>query len=64
MVHTSNEDKKYQCPSCPKGFVFKRRFEDHVNTHTGEKPYICKICEHSCANYNNYLAHVRRHGKE
>merc|ERR1711973_790468 len=34
LAHTSMEDRKYQCPSCPKGFNFKRRLEDHINTHT------------------------------
>ena len=51
MVHTSEEDRKYQCPFCQKGFVFKRRFEDHINTHTGKKPYYCDICGHSCGDY-------------
>merc|ERR1711962_107518 len=65
LAHTSMEDRKYQCPSCPKGFNFKRRLEDHINTHTGKKPWICTICEHAAADYNNHLAHIRKkHGKE
>ena len=63
MAHTSEEDRRYQCPFCQKGFVVKRRLEDHINTHTGKKPYVCKICDYSCGNYDNYLAHVRKHGK-
>ena len=58
------EDRRHQCPFCEKGFVSKRRFDDHINTHTGKKPYLCKICEHSTANYDNHLAHIRKHKRK
>ena len=64
MAHTAIEDRKYQCPYCQKGFANKRRYDDHINTHTGNKPYLCKDCGHADANYDNYLKHVRQHKKE
>merc|ERR1711956_197564 len=42
--HTSNQDKKYKCEVCGKGFVGKETLKDHKNIHTGEKPYLCQFC--------------------
>jgi uncharacterized Zn-finger protein len=36
--HTSNDDKKYKCDVCGKGFAAKQHFIDHKNIHSGEKP--------------------------
>jgi len=42
--HTLNDDKKYKCDVCGKGFAQKQHLSDHKNIHTGEKPYKCKFC--------------------
>ena len=31
--HTSDEEKKYKCDVCGKGFYQKGAFQDHMNTH-------------------------------
>ena len=36
-------------------------FQDHKNTHTGEKPYKCKYCSASFASQGTHAMHQRTH---
>ncbi|CAG9329351.1 unnamed protein product [Blepharisma stoltei] len=36
------QDKKYQCPHCQKILSSKQNLNEHLFTHSGEKPYVCK----------------------
>ena len=59
--HTSNDDKKYKCDVCGKGFARKEHLPDHKNIHTGEKPYKCKFCSACFASRGNHNIHERSH---
>ena len=59
--HTSNDEKKYKCDVCGKGFAEKQHFSDHTNIHTGEKPYKCKYCSATFASRGNHGMHERTH---
>ena len=41
QAHVNPEDQKYKCDHCGKGFTDRQKLNDHINTHTGERPYIC-----------------------
>ena len=38
--HTSNDEKRFKCEQCGKGFVANNKLQDHINIHTGEK-HMC-----------------------
>ena len=59
--HTSDEDKKYKCDVCPKGFNDICNFRDHKNVHTGEKPHKCKFCSRCFASRGTKETHQKTH---
>ena len=61
VKHTANQDRKYKCEVCGKGFLDNQKLNDHKNTHTGEKPYACKFCGVAFANRSNCNAHENSH---
>ena len=59
--HTPDEEKKYKCDICGKGFVDNTNLRDHRNVHTGEKPYKCKYCGTCFASHSTHAVHQRSH---
>ena len=65
-VHTKDEDKKFQCQDCGKGFMLKEKLEHHrINMHLKTKPYNCRYgCDIRYNDMSNRNAHEKRtHGK-
>jgi len=53
----------HPCGLCDKAFNDKRRFQQHMRTHTGEKPFMCPICNFRCARMDNLNLHTKKaHG--
>ena len=55
--------KKFQCTyeGCTKGFHLRATLTRHMRSHTGEKPYQCKICQRRFADPTNFKRHCGTH---
>ena len=58
-THTPDDQKKFRCDTCGKGFINKQHFSEHLNIHTGEKPFKCKFCPAAFASKNSCAKHER-----
>ena len=66
-MHTRDEDKKYQCQDCGKGFQHELALKDHrMNVHIKSRPYECRYgCTFAYNDKSNRNAHERKtHGKK
>ena len=65
-MHTSDEQKKFQCQDCGKGFLLRSILEKHVvNVHTKTYPYRCRYagCDAKYNDKSNQLCHEKKkHG--
>lgn len=50
---------RYICSYCGKGFNLHFNLKDHMNEHTGERPYICSICGKAFGKASHRVAHLR-----
>jgi len=58
-VHSSQEQKRYKCEICGKGFMSFHVFDGHMNGHNNIKPHQCRWCDKSYQNGPNKAAHER-----
>ncbi|XP_053382145.1 uncharacterized protein LOC123540079 [Mercenaria mercenaria] len=50
---------QYSCRKCNQTFRRPYQAREHINFHTGEKPFKCSICDAAYAKRENLAAHVR-----
>ncbi|XP_055588065.1 zinc finger and SCAN domain-containing protein 32-like [Uranotaenia lowii] len=58
-VHEEIRDRK--CPYCPKSFKYSHHLRYHIRTHTGERPYVCDICQDSFSQHIQWKRHQAKH---
>ena len=52
-------EKKFKCEYCLKAFDSNNMLKDHVNTHTGARPHMCKLCGKCFANSGSFSNHMK-----
>lgn len=64
--HDTNPVNYFICPieNCSRKFILKSQYSDHINTHTGIKPYICERCNAKYTLKQSLDAHTRKCVKE
>nr|CAB3267982.1 ZF(C2H2)-13 zinc finger protein [Phallusia mammillata] len=58
---THKQEKKFICGFCQKVFNRKFNYEQHLNKHTGAKPYRCKFCDKQFAQTGTCKLHEKSH---
>lgn len=56
--------KKDRCSYCCKVFTNRSNLIVHLRSHTGEKPYKCRLCPYACAQSSKLTRHMRTHGQQ
>lgn len=54
-IHFQTEE--FTCDCCPAKFKYYARFKDHLNGHSGLRPYKCDECDHEYAFRISFLVH-------
>lgn len=68
--NTESEDKPIcldigvQCPECGKKVRTPQSLEDHMRTHTGDRPFVCKDCGRRFVERSGWRQHMKIHTGE
>jgi len=57
-VHGSEEDKRFKCHICGKGFILKDKLVSHLAIHSDARPYVCKF---NCGFRSKTLGNLKKH---
>jgi len=59
-------ERPYACPveSCPRRFSRSDELTRHMRTHTGQKPFQCRICMRNFSRSDHLTTHIRTHTGE
>jgi len=50
-----------KCPHCEKQFNDSAKLRYHVYTHTGEKPFVCGVCQQCFNHPSHFKRHMNQH---
>ena len=64
FMSPSMKERRFVCRFCCKKFAHFSTLQNHVRTHTGDKPFQCKFCSRRFAQSGVLKAHLRTHTGE
>ncbi|XP_046676340.1 zinc finger protein 623-like isoform X2 [Homalodisca vitripennis] len=53
--------KNWTCDQCGKRYLSRNMLEEHMNIHTGNRPYVCQQCGKNFASKYTFKAHEKTH---
>ncbi|GFW20575.1 b lymphocyte-induced maturation protein 1 homolog [Trichonephila clavipes] len=56
--------KRHQCPFCDYASLLLANVKRHILTHTGERPFICSVCNKGFIEKKNLTTHMLKHTGE
>lgn len=59
----SSQSGDYRCSVCDQHLPSKFKLQDHMNLHTGARPYCCAECGKRFCQIYNYRVHLRTHAQ-
>ena len=60
LINIPNIVKAHACSFCSFQSAYKANMEEHVRTHTGEKPLSCSYCQFTTAQRATLSRHLKR----
>ena len=60
---TAASKRNDRCEYCGKVFTNRSNLIVHLRSHTGEKPYKCRLCPYACAQSSKLTRHMKTHGQ-
>ena len=62
-IHQNYRPYKCEFPGCSKRYSILSRYQVHLRTHEGKKPFMCQICNKSFNEKGNLKTHLRFHSE-
>ena len=60
----ASNTKRHQCLQCDKSYAHKLNLDEHILTHTGERPHSCNVCLKTFTKRSCLYNHTKTHSGE
>lgn len=62
--HTERTARRHACAYCPYTSSNRSHVTRHERGHTGERPFVCQVCQNGYRRREDLRAHVRAHSRQ